>query len=404
MAEASKRGFFNGNPDWSNLGQGQPEVGDLDGAPPRLSQIEVAPQDLAYGPVNGVDALRQAVADHYNLTYRQGRTSKYAKENVSIAQGGRLMLSRILAVLGPVNVGYVVPDYTAYEDMLDYHRHRLTPVAIRTQAEDGFRLTAEMVAAAVESHGLGAVLFSNPNNPTGQLLAGDDLDRVVAMCRARGCLAVVDEFYSHYIFDEEGAGADGPVSASAFVDDVDADPVLLVDGVTKNLRYPGLRLAWAVGPRDIIETLGRAASAIDGGASVPVQQAVAGLLDPALMDQETTAVRAAFARKRRLMLDQLRALGIGFPAAQRGTFYLWGSVENLPAPLDDAMTFFTHALARRVMVVPGPYFDINPGRMRRGPSPLRQWVRFSFGPPEGNMLEGLDRLRTLIQDARRGAL
>ncbi len=32
---ASQLGFYNGHPDWSNLGQGQPEVGELPGAPPR---------------------------------------------------------------------------------------------------------------------------------------------------------------------------------------------------------------------------------------------------------------------------------------------------------------------------------------------------------------------------------
>ena len=51
--EASKLGYYNGHPDWCNLGQGQPEVGDIPGAPPRIRDIALTPQDQAYGPLGG---------------------------------------------------------------------------------------------------------------------------------------------------------------------------------------------------------------------------------------------------------------------------------------------------------------------------------------------------------------
>lgn len=40
--EASKLGFWNGHPDWCNLGQGQPEVGDMPGAPRRIDPISTS--------------------------------------------------------------------------------------------------------------------------------------------------------------------------------------------------------------------------------------------------------------------------------------------------------------------------------------------------------------------------
>ena len=73
--EAMKLGFRNGHPDWCNLGQGQPEVGEMEGAPPRLSRIDLAPHDHAYGPINGTAELRAAIAAHYNRLYRQGKGS-----------------------------------------------------------------------------------------------------------------------------------------------------------------------------------------------------------------------------------------------------------------------------------------------------------------------------------------
>src|SRR5262249_37292325 len=49
--EAMQLGYQNGHPDWSNLGQGQPEVGPMRGAPPRFDSVTIEPQDHAYGPL-----------------------------------------------------------------------------------------------------------------------------------------------------------------------------------------------------------------------------------------------------------------------------------------------------------------------------------------------------------------
>ena len=70
--QAMEVGFRMGDPDWINLGQGQPEVGELEGAPPRPKQIILEPEDHAYGAVEGIDKLREAVAAHYNRLFRQG--------------------------------------------------------------------------------------------------------------------------------------------------------------------------------------------------------------------------------------------------------------------------------------------------------------------------------------------
>lgn len=396
VAEAAKLGFTNGDPDWCNLGQGQPEVGTIEGAPERIDAIRMAPGDHAYGPVTGSIAMRQAVADHYNRLYRIDRRSRYTAENVAICAGGRLALSRLLAALGPVSVGYQTPDYTAYEDMLAYHAHRITPVLVPTSAEDGFKVSPQRFKQLVEEHRLGAYLVSNPCNPTGQLLEETELENYLQTARANGCVLLLDEFYSHYIYEADGSPGKRPVSAARVIEDVDRDPVLIVDGLTKNFRYPGWRVGWIVGPRNIVEQVGRAASAIDGGPPAAMQRAAAEVLAPARADQETQAVREVFARKRRLMLDALTGLGVRIPWVPRGTFYVWGDVSALPAPFNDADAFFRAALQRRVMVVPGRFFDVNPTGNRPPNPDYRHWMRFSFGPPEENVRLGLSRLTQML--------
>ena len=60
MAEAARRGFRLGHPEWCNLGQGMPETGPLPGAPPRVQQVPIAPDDQEYAPVPGIWELRRA--------------------------------------------------------------------------------------------------------------------------------------------------------------------------------------------------------------------------------------------------------------------------------------------------------------------------------------------------------
>ncbi len=403
VAEAMKLGFTNGHPDWCNLGQGQPEVGPLTGAPPRIESISLEPGDHAYGPVGGTPALRERVAAHYNRLYRQGHSSQYAADNVSIAAGGRLALSRIFSALAPGLLGVQDPDYTAYADMINGCGERLQTRVLPTTADDFSLPIAQTVAQMAD---LDALLLSNPCNPTGAVISGGDLDALVCASRTHDCTLILDEFYSHFTYSTDGDPADGPVSAARHVGDVNRDPVLLVDGLTKCFRYPGWRVGWVVGPEEMIAHLGRAASALDGGPPQPLQRAACDLLEPARADQETTALRAAFARKRRIMIDALRQMGIHVPNPSRGTFYLWANLSDLPSPLDSAEVFFRRALEERVLTVPGAFFDID--HLTRpptegAPSRLAPWMRFSFGPPEDNVILGLDRLARMVGESRSAA-
>jgi aspartate/methionine/tyrosine aminotransferase len=246
--EAIKLGFHHGNADWVNLGQGEPETGELSGAPPRIRQFTVEEEDIGYGPVNGMDELRKAIAANYNRLYRQGKASQYTYENVSIAMGGRLALTRIFTILGKIRLGYKVPEYTAYEDMLNDQQQRITSLCVETKKENNYALDASEFSAAIKSLNLEAFLLSNPCNPTGHVIQGAELEATVRIATEQNCVLVMDEVYSHFIY-ENGKPATAPVSSAAYVKEVNTDQVLIVDALTKSFRYPGWRLAWVLGPK-----------------------------------------------------------------------------------------------------------------------------------------------------------
>src|SRR6478735_4848035 len=140
--EAAKRGFRQNDPTWCNLGQGQPETGPLPGSPPRVSDVSIHVDDQEYAPVPGLMELREAIAALYNRLYRKGMPSQYTAENVSISGGGRAALTRAAASLGSVNLGHFLPDYTAYEELLDIFK-AFTAIPILLDGEKGYSFTAD---------------------------------------------------------------------------------------------------------------------------------------------------------------------------------------------------------------------------------------------------------------------
>lgn len=186
------------------------------------------------------------------------------------------------------------------------------------------------------------------------------------------------------------------VSAAAYVDDVDADPIIIVDGLTKNWRYPGWRISWTVGPRQVIDAIASAGSFLDGGANNPLQADAITLLEPEATRQEAEAMQRHFRAKRDFVLARLRALGIIVESEPRGTFYVWANLAQLPPPLNDGMAFFEAGLNEQVITVPGVFFDVNPER-RRAYARYRHYCRISFGPDMPTLERGLAALERVVR-------
>jgi N-succinyldiaminopimelate aminotransferase len=398
--EATKLGFKTTDPDWCNLGQGQPETGPLPGAPPRHEAVTISGDDQEYAPVAGIWELREQIASFYNAVYRRGMPSQYTAENVAVCGGGRTSLTRAAASLGQVNLGHFLPDYTAYEELLDVFR-LFTPIPIALEGDRGYEFTAADLRREILGRGLLAILASNPCNPTGKLVSGDELAEWVGAARDLDCTLLFDEFYSHYIWRKRPSEPGFMASAARYVEDVNRDPVVLFDGLTKNWRYPGWRCTWTVGPRSVIEAVTSAGSFLDGGGSKPLQRAAIDLITPEYAQRETEAIRNEFSKKRELMLRRVRDLGLTLDREPDGTFYVWAKLDGLPASISDGMSFFRAALAEKVITVPGEFFDVNPGKRRTGRmSRFRRHVRLSFGPSYESVEKAMDRLAHMVKNAR----
>ncbi|KAL9129767.1 MAG: hypothetical protein Q9217_001879 [Psora testacea] len=391
---ANEHGFSDAPSAWANLGQGAPEVeDDIEGSFERPKSIHVSVTGREYGPTAGIKPLRVAIANLYNANHRQGKTSQYTWENVAVVPGGRAGLIRIAAVLNNAYLGFFIPDYTAYNEMLSLFRN-FAAIPSPLSDKDSYHIHPEKIEDEI-SRGTSVILTSNPRNPTGQVLTNPELSKIQDICRDRATL-IMDEFYGGYNYTSNCDGS--VISAADNIIDVDEDDVLIIDGLTKRFRLPGWRVAWVLGPKEFIKAVGSSGSYLDGGTNVPFQEAAIPMLEPNKVRQEMKALQHHFRTKRNYVIGRLLDMGFKINHVPNSTFYIWLDLSSLPAGTNDGLNFFQKCLEEKVIVVPGIFFDLNPARRRDlFDSPCHHFIRLSYGPRMETLRKGLDGIERILK-------
>tara|TARA_B100000427_G_scaffold328136_1_gene340521 strand:+ start:481 stop:1737 length:1257 start_codon:yes stop_codon:yes gene_type:complete len=394
LDKAYEMGYDPRDKRWSNLGQGAPDTESF-GKKTRNQSINVTSHNSEYAPVAGHIKLRKKVAAYYNTLFRKGKESKYTYKNVCIAGGGRVALSRLVATLGNINMGHFIPDYTAYEELLSIFKN-FVPIPITLEKEQCYKMSLDSLKNEIINKGLSAMLISNPCNPTGQVMLKHELEQWVDVARKLRCLSIYDEFYSHYIYHNEKKPV--VMSAAEYVKDVNDDPIVIINGLSKNWRSPGWRVGWLLASEEIIERVSSTGSFLDGGAAHVLQEEARKLLDPKQTLHEASEVQAVFKQKRDYTVNRLKEMGFVIDAEPEATFYIWCDLSNMPKSLQDSQHFFEECLKEKVITVPGLFFDVNPGKRRlKKHSRYNNYIRISFGPCLESIKTGLDNIQAVIK-------
>lgn len=241
------------------------------------------------------------------------------------------------------------PGYVAYRNTL--RAMYLEPVEIACGPEERYQLTASAVAAL--SPAPDGLIVASPANPTGTVIAPDELAAIAAICRERGIRIISDEIY-------HGLGYGVPI-ASMIEQDPDA---LIVNSFSKYYSMAGWRLGWLLVPRDLIP----AARARMGNLFLtpPVLAQRAGLIAFDCRDELEGHLRT-YARNRDLLLEALPAMGLQRIAPPDGAFYIYADISHLT---EDSIGF-CERLLRETGVATAPGLDFDPVDGHR-------FIRFSF--------------------------
>ncbi|QKS01691.1 aminotransferase class I/II-fold pyridoxal phosphate-dependent enzyme [Sphingomonas sp. CL5.1] len=306
-------------------------------------------------------ALKARIARHYAET--QGATVDPEQVILTCGASPALVLALSCLFAPGERVAFARPGYVAYRNTVK--ALHLEPVEIGCGEAERFQITA----AAIERldpapHGL---ILASPANPTGTIIAPEELAAIAAVCRRRGIRIVSDEIY-------HGLSYVGP-ARSMLRDDPGA---LIVNSFSKYFSMAGWRLGWLVVPPDLIEP----ARARMGNLFLtpPSLAQHAGLVAFDERDELEGHIRT-YARNRELLLAALPALGLKRIAPPDGAFYIYADVGHLT---DDSMDFCMKMLLdTAIATAPGIDFD---------PIDGHRFMRFSFAVSTDRVEEALRRL------------
>ena len=225
----------------------------------------------------------------------------------------------------------------------------------------------------------------SPSNPTGAVHTPAELAAIGRWALEHGIWVITDEIYEHLLYD----GAE-PAHIVALVPEL-ADQTVVLNGVAKTYAMTGWRVGWMIGPSDVVRAVTNLQSHLTSNVANVCQRAALAAVSGDL--SAVAAMRDAFDRRRRTMVDLLSGIGGLTVPVPRGAFYACPSVEALIGrtlrgrPIDSSAALAELILEHaEVAVVPGEAFG------RSG------FLRLSYATGDEAIVEGVGRMAALLAE------
>lgn len=323
---------------------------------------------LGYTDALGLPALREAIAQNYSQKYGVA----VPPERIVITTGSSAgFVLAFLAILDEgARVALPSPGYPAYRQILRVLGAE--PVLLETGAEGRWMPTPEQIRSEAQASELHAVLLASPANPTGTMLVGDALGRLIAECESLGLWFISDEIYHGLDFAE-------PAQTAL----THSDAAIVVNSFSKYYSMTGWRIGWMVVPSDLVRTIERLAQNLYISPPTLSQHAAIAAFESL---DELEGIKAVYAKNRELLLDALPGAGLGELLPADGAFYLYSDVRHFT---NDSVEF-AHRMLREagVAVTPGVDFDAQQGA---------HYVRLSYAGATERMAEAVRRIRNWLK-------
>jgi len=328
--------------------------------------LEAARRALAEGRIGYTDSLgmmdlRAAIADHYRDHYGVD----VPVERVVVTTGSSAAFN--LAFLGLFDAGARVaiaaPGYPAYRNIMS----ALGIVVVEIDATATGNLTADHLREAHRESSLDGVLFASPANPTGAVIAKDELEAILSFCREAGITAISDEIYHRLSFT-------GP-DVTALSIDPDAT---VINSFSKYYCMTGWRIGWMIVPEAAV----RQVECLQQSLYIsPPELSQIAAIEAFSATAELDLVKERYRASRALLAERLPGLGLPLAAPMDGGFYAYCDISRHS---NDSMDFANRALDEaHVAITPGIDFD---------PSNGGRTVRLSYAGSTQDMETAMDRL------------
>ena len=331
-----------------------------------------------YSATPGLPALRAAIAA------KTARDSGYevTPQQVLVTNGGKhAVYNAFQTLLDPGDeVLLPAPYWTTYPEAVKLAGG--VPVELPTTAADRFRVRVEQLEAA-RTERTKLLVFVSPNNPTGTVYAEDDVAAIGEWAAQHGVWVLTDEIYEHLTYDGH------EFSSMPVVVPELAEQCVVLNGVAKTYAMTGWRVGWMIGPLDVIAAATNLQSHQTSNVGNVAQRAALAAVSGDL--SAVAEMRAAFARRGRVMQEMLDAIPGVVCLPPEGAFYCFPSFEGVlgrelagrtaTTTLELCELFLEEA---KVAIVPGEAFGA-PG-----------YARLSFALGDDDLVEGVERIAKFL--------
>lgn len=338
-----------------DLGLGEPDFPTPAHVSEAAYKAALAGETL-YTAAGGTPALRKAVAEKF----RRENGLDCTADDIVVANGAKqIIFNALMATLEPGDEAILpAPYFVSYPEMVKLLGG--TPVIATCPADAGFRLTPDVLEAAITPRT--KWLFLNmPGNPSGAVYSEAELKALGAvLAKHPQVLVLSDEIYEHILFDGRTF-----VSFGAACPEL-KDRTLIVNGVAKAYAMTGWRVGYAAGPAPLVKAMNTVQSQSCTSVAAPMQAAaVAALTGPQDCVGE---FRAAFERRRDLVVKGIAKIpGLTLPPPE-GAFYAYIGCDGLIGKrtpkgeiLTDDVAVSNYILAEgHVSSVPGSAYGLSP--------------------------------------------
>jgi aspartate aminotransferase len=329
--------------------------------------------DVRYTPAEGTLSLRKAIA----ARLAQTRGIPFTEQEVVVCHSAKHALSgACLSLIEPGDeVLLLLPAWVSYDEIVLFAGGK--PVPVPSRKDCGPDLAA--IARAITKKTRGIVLNS-PCNPSGYVLTQAEVREIGALAEQHDLWIVSDEIYRRLVYEGE------PDFSPAQVSEAVRARTVIVDGASKAFAMTGYRIGYAAAPPPIAAAIARLHSQLTGCPNAISQAA----FEVALKQEppEVAAMVAEFDRRRRIIVQGLRKIGLEVPWP-RGAFYAFPDVSPWIDERGSAGFCDDLLEQQNLAVVPGSAFGVD------------DHVRLSYATSIENITRALERFEAFLS-VRRG--
>jgi len=307
-------------------------------------------------------ALSKYVAKHFGAEYNPDN-------EVLVTVGVSEALDIALRAL--INPGeevlYHEPCYVSYRATILFAGGK--PLAVETKAENGFRLTRQMLEAKWTPN-TKLLMLNFPNNPTGAIMDRRDLEDIAAFAREKDLIVITDEIYAELTYDNPHTSI---VSLPGM-----KERTVFLHGFSKAWAMTGYRLGYACGPAELIEAMMKVHQyTMLCASSLAQKAAIEALTRPEI---DVGEMVAEYRRRRNYIATAFADMGLECHRPL-GAFYAFPSIAKFGLKSKDFALKLLHN--EKVAAVPGTAF----GECGEG------FLRCAYATSFDNIKEAMARLK-----------